>query len=256
MDILLDWAIQPVGFVACLWVLALVLWATLYRGKPKLAFVSVCLPTLIFWLLATPGFSNFTLNKLEHARDNPAVCESVMPTAPLVVLSGGLDKYVKSIDPYRILSRDSLLRALHAVDLLRNPAMTGPVYISGSVSHERNPSEIMSHILVQNGVDPHRIVLETASVSTIDSVAAIAGLLPIQQTPAITVLTSASHTLRASLAFEQAGYTVCHIDGVDTGASPAVLPVSLLPYLSGLVRSDRVVREALALLVYRLKGYL
>lgn len=114
----------------------------------------------------------------------------------------------------------------------------------------------MAQVMVENGVDPHRIIVENVSRSTIESAQAIAKLLPVKDVPAVTILTSASHTLRSALVFEQQGYRVCHIDGVDTAYSPAVLPVSLLPYLTGLIRSDRALRELLALVVYRLKGYL
>ncbi len=256
MEILLEWAVQPVGIIACLWGLTLLLWLLVYRARPTVMFSVALLSTVVFWILATPVFSNSTLRALEQARDNPEQCDSLIASAPLIVLSGGLDKYVHSTNPYRILSRDSLLRALRTLELLRTNTVTGSIYITGSVSHERNPSEIMAQVLTSNGVDSHRIVLENASLSTRDSAKAIAGLLPVSDTPVINLLTSASHTLRSALVFEKQGYVVCHIAGVDTGYSPAVFPVSFLPYLSGLIRSDRVLRESLALLVYRLKGYI
>jgi len=65
------------------------------------------------------------------------------------------------------------------------------------------------------------------------------------------LITSALHTSRAAAVFEKQGFAVCHV-ATDTLYSPAVFPVSLMPYVSGFNKSTQALRELLAITAYKL----
>lgn len=194
--------------------------------------------------------ANRLVLKLENARLNPASCSESHP-APLVVLGGGIDYYVPSDSPYEVLKPDSLIRILRAPEFA---SANTRYYLLGGGNDERKLAQLMKHVLMEKQVDSSKITTETSSTSTYENAQALRMILPPNQTPKITLLTSMLHVKRAAATFEKQGYTVCHI-GVDTQYSIPKAPVSLLPYLSGLQKSTLALHEWIALLVYEIKGY-
>ena len=253
-----DWILQPVGIIAALWLLILLLWLFVYRARPWPVFALVLLAVGIFCVFASPGFSNHVIQRIENSRDNPSFCDveagGTAAAVPLIVLTGGLDKWVPSDDPYQILSRDSLLRALKAYDIAEAGADQDALfYITGGVSHERKPAELMAKVLMDRGIPASRIETESESRSTHASALATAARFSPETTPRLLLITSALHTARASAVFEKQGFEVCHV-ATDTLFSPAVFPVSLMPYLSGLTKSTLALRELMAITAYKLGG--
>jgi len=168
MALVADWIMQPVGIIAALWLAILLLWLLFYRAKPWPVFVLVLLTVGIFCVFASPGFSNHVVQRIENWRVNPSFCDDDsggrVSQAPFIVLTGGLDKWVPSTDPYQILSRDSLLRALKAYDVAETRADNDAIfYITGSVSHERKPAELMAQVLMDRGIAAARIETESLS---------------------------------------------------------------------------------------------
>ncbi len=250
MSVLLDWALQPIGFLSILWSAGL-LSGLFYRHKPRPVFWLLLTSVSAFWLLSAPSFANPMVHWLENRRSNPTECDLDHAVRPIIVLSGGLDKYVDSNSPYQILNRDSLLRISKAIDIARPES---PFYLLGGDSHTRKASVLMASLLRDRGIHSDRIIYETQSRSTRENAEALAALLPVTQSSNITLITSALHIARASATFEKAGYKVCHV-AADTQYSEATLPVGLLPYLSGLTKSTLVIHELIALVIYRFRGY-
>ncbi len=252
IGVLIDWVLQPVGMTAFFLLLLILVWLLFYGARPRLPFLWAFFTGGLFWLLASAGFSNYVVWKIENWRTNSAQCDALAENVPVVVLTGGLDKYVLSDDPYQILSRDSLLRVLRAQEVAGEQAA---FYITGGVSHSRQPAEMMASVLIDQGVGAQRIVTENVSGSTAESAVAMRQLLPPADSPVIQLITSYLHVPRASSTFEKQGYEVCSV-ATDTLYSPAVMPVSLLPYISGLQKSTRTIHELIAVVVYRLKGWM
>lgn len=252
VGLLIDWILQPVGLIACSLCFVLLLWAIFYKARPLPVFMAMLLVFGLFWALAIPGLSNHIVWRIENWRSNPVACESLSADVPVVVLSGGLDKYVLSDDPYQVLSRDSLLRVLRAREVAGD---SSTFYITGGVSHKRQPAQMMASILRDQGIAAERIVIESDSDSTASSALAMESLLSPETAPQIQLVTSFMHIPRAASTFEKRGYEVCHV-GTDTLFSPAVFPVSLLPYISGLRKSTHIIHELIALVVYKLRGWI
>lgn len=250
LNIIFEWAIQPVGLITCCLILTLISWC-ISGARPRDSFTLFCLSSIIFYIFSIPAIANTVVWKLENARSNPALC-NVDNQAPLVVLGGGIDYYVPSNSPYEVLQQDSLIRTLRAPEYASNETQ---FYLLGGGKNERILAEIMKQLLLQSQVDANNIFMETSSKSTYENAQALRAMLPPSQTPTITLLTSMLHVKRAAATFEKQGYTVCHI-GVDTQYSVPKAPVSLLPYLSGLQKSTLVLHEWIALFVYRVKGYI
>lgn len=250
MNALVDWLLQPLGLFALLWSLSLLGWAA-GGARPRLPFALGLAGFAVLWLASAPLVANALVHRVESARAVPPECAFARARDdPLVVLGGGLDRYVDSDSPYEILDRDSLLRVSKAVEIAGDDAR---FYLIGGESHARKPSLLMAAILADRGVAPERIIVETGSESTADNARALVRLLPPEETPRITLVTSALHLPRAAASLERHGYTVCHA-AADTLYSEAALPVSLLPYLAGLEKSTRAAHELLALVLYRLRS--
>lgn len=250
MELLQDWLLQPVGFISLGLVLTLASW-TAYGAKPRLPFCLLLLSTMSMLVLSMPEVANSMVARIENARTNPTLCTDASD-APIVVLGGDIDLYAPSQSPFEILGTDSLIRVLRAPEFASN---TSQFFLVGGGSAERKIGPAMKSILMQLGIEAERIHVETVSRSTYENAQELAKLAGPDIMPVINLVTSALHTNRAAKTFEQAGYQVCH-HGVDSLYSVPALPVSLLPYLSGLSKSTRALHEWLGTYVYRIKGYM
>lgn len=250
LELLMDWALQPLGLVFLLLLLTVIGgWWRIRKFRPE--YTLLVLTLAVLWVSSSPGVSNALIHRLETARENPPDCQ-VDPPQWLVVPSGGLDKYVRSSSPYEILDRDSLLRVSLAVDLANSHS---EFILLGGGGHARKPGPLMRQVLLDRGIDHRRIRHESESRSTFENARALRRLLPPSEAPRITLVTSALHIARAAATFEAQGYVVCHA-GADSQYSPAVFPVSIMPYLSALQKSTRAFHEILGRWVYQARGYL
>lgn len=198
-----------------------------------------------------PSVANALVYRLENARENPAYCSSE-EAHHMVVLGGGIDLYVNTDSPYEILKPDSLIR------ILRAPEFASPntqYYLLGGGAGERTLATNMKAVLLDLNIDASAIIVESKSKSTHENAQALRTILPPDQNQTIFLVTSALHVNRAAATFEKVGYQVCHL-GLDTQYSIPKLPVSLLPYLSGLNKTTLALHESIASIVYQIKGHL
>ena len=249
MNVLIEWALQPLGMVCSGLLLTLLTWL-MTGAKPRLPFTLFSLSMLSLLVFAMPSFANALVIRLENARVNPAHCQLDAKNAPIVVLGGGIDLYVPSENPYEVLHTDTLIRTLRAPEFATSETH---FYLLGGGNSKRNLATSMQQVLAQRNVAQNRISIESESKSTIENARALKAFVPPNTT--INIITSMLHVKRASATFEKAGYRVCHI-GVDSLYSKPKPPVSLLPYLSGLRKTTLALHEILAWHVYKLKNYL
>ncbi len=248
MKALLSWAIQPIGMISLMLLLTLLLSAWQVRWARM--FVSLSSTIVLFWFLSAPATTNLLVNYFENSRVNPSACDAQWASLPIVVLGGGIDPYVLSTSPYEILNNDSLLRVHQAIELATDKSY---FYLLGFGSDRRNLAETMATVLRRYGIQDARIIREKLSRSTVENAAALAKILPVAQTRTIALITSALHIPRAAATFEKVGYTVCHV-AADTLYSVPALPDSLLPHLSGLIKSTATLHEVVAWSLYKIKN--
>jgi len=243
---IIDWLLQPLSLI-WLW-LAFTGFIALVRGaKIPAAFVFVGFVAL--WVLSAPEFSNRWIQALESSRVNPDFCADAA-IEHIVVPGGGMNPWIPNSDASLRLNRDSMQRAIAAATL---GDANSRWYTLGAGANEHTLAEDMADIMTMQGVATERILLDTASRSTIENAANLQNLLPSEtDSNLIHLVTSALHVNRAAQIFEDQGYRVCHINGVDSRYSVPAPPTSLLPYLGGLEKSTLALREQLARLKRRL----
>lgn len=235
--------------VAIVLLLALISWC--FSGaKPLVPFLLFFIGTTMLFTFSMPSVSNALVYGLENDRQNPAMC-SLSPNASIVVLGGGIDLYVPSNSPYEILSPDSLLRILRAPEFA---STNTHYYLLGGGNEERTLAANMKAVLIKLNIDADNITIEVKSKSTYENAQALKPLLPPYSGQTIILATSMLHVKRAAATFEKVGYQVCHV-GVDSMYSVPKMPVSLLPYLSGLNKTTLAMHEWIAFFVYYAKGY-
>ena len=254
MPLVIDWFVQPLGlfFSALLICLMISLKA---RGVSGLQRALLFGSALFLWVCSAPLTSNTLVKVMESPRYTlPTVCESNAdldhPAAHsvIVVLGADLDAYVKSDNPYRVLSRDSLIRTLHAASL---DSGSSQLYLMGGGQTSRKLAEFMAPILIDQGVSSDRIVLDTLSLSTQTNAEQLFELRSSMISDPITLVTSSLHMNRAVDIFSERGFTVCP-SASATLYSVSAGWVGLLPYIAGLNKTTLAFRELLATLKYHL----
>jgi uncharacterized SAM-binding protein YcdF (DUF218 family) len=138
----------------------------------------------------------------------------------IVVLGGGSVNLRASGRQLSVVATDAGLRVLEAARLfalLNGPALSGaaarvegPVVIASGGITERDPaaapeSAALQRALVEAGVPPDRILLESESKNTRDEVIIIKRMLAERNLTRFVLITSPLHVRRSMLAFEQQG---------------------------------------------------
>lgn len=210
---------------------------------------------LTYWLLATPVVSDALAAAL--ARGYEPLSEPVAADA-IVVLGGGAANYRAEAGEISSLSSSSALRALEGVRLYRLLEPQWVVVSGGPGRRSPLPESLpLQAALVDNGVDPERILLESGSSDTHDQAVLIRPLFEAKDIDRFVLVTSPSHMLRADLAFREAG-----LEGIPSPARRESLDQDdvgepgWLPSEGALERSTTSLREVLALAYYWLRGWI
>lgn len=254
MPLLIDWFVQPLGlfFFALLMCLIMSLKA---HGVSGLQSILLFGSALFLWVCSAPLTSNALVKLMESPRYTvPAECNStdgaghMTAHSVIVVLGADLDAYVDSDNPYRVLSRDSLIRTMHAASL---DSGNSQFYVMGGGQTYRKLGNFMAPVLIDQGVPDANIVRDLLSQSTQTNAEHLLELRSSVVSTPITLVTSSLHMNRAVDIFGDEGFNVC------PSASSSLYSVSagwvgLLPYIAGLNKTTLAFRELLATLKYRL----
>jgi uncharacterized SAM-binding protein YcdF (DUF218 family) len=222
------------------------------RGGLRLAMFVV---VSSYWLMSLPWFANL----LERAvtEDNPAD-PSAESVAGMVVLGGGEQVYRLDDDYLAELSQASAVRALEAARLY-GELQPEWVFVSGGPGRDPQVPESwpLRDALIHLKVPEERIILESASSDTRQQALLLAPTLEEMGISEFYLVTSATHMLRARLAFTAVG-----LDPIPAPAAPRNAGNSgggdpqWLPSVQALGRSTDVSREILALAYYWARGWL
>ncbi|HEY0505287.1 MAG TPA: YdcF family protein [Lysobacter sp.] len=202
---------------------------------------------LAILVLCTPLGANALVRWVE-SRTPPAMrCDAgaAYRSAPIVVLSGGLQDEPRAVDDYIALTPSSWRRLRGGVELWRtDPA--APLVIAGGGPHEIREATVLVHLARDWGVPAALLRAETQSNTTWESAMALRGTLPAR----VRVVTSATHLPRTLVAFRAAGFQPCG-RASDSAYVPPGSFGYLLPQLSAMQKTQLALYELAGMASYR-----
>jgi len=201
------------------------------RTCPVLGVLGV----VLFFLCAFTPLPNLLSRHL-------GVPSRIEPAGAIVVLAA-------SVDQTGELERESLRRTVRGIILQRTGL--APLLVLLGPARDGGPSEaeVRADLARRFGVQPEAILTEATAWTTRDEASRVRALLRPRGVRRILLVTNSQHMLRAEALFERAGFEVLPVtadDLSDTVDSP-----------EGRLELTRiVVQEFLALVYYRVAGYL
>jgi uncharacterized SAM-binding protein YcdF (DUF218 family) len=240
-----------------MFIMGFFLWCTLWviaqKKLGKDLFTGVFLLTLFYWLCATPLGANFLLQQLEVQEQ---LCES-HPTAPIVVLGGGVEGAATSEEEILRLKLPTLRRVIAAhqyIGTKTNPKNPKIIIFSGGFSAGSQniikEADLMHTFFQQLNTQNHTVLIENRSQNTYESAKEITALLASPTEP-ICVITSAWHMRRTLSVFMAAG-----LNPLPFSVDSRYLNVpwyAVIPQFTPMEKSMLVIHEALGLLFYTLR---
>ena len=187
----------------------------------------------------------------------PDIPIEAFPRAQAIVVLGGT-VHVPTAQHRNTGVIDPSDRILHALRLYR--AGKAPLVLCSGGGEETSESPAMSRLLQEWGVPPEAILLEEQSLTTRENALFSYSLLNSRGIRHILLVTSAIHMPRAAAVFRKAGFEVTPAPAdFRTGWGQRrgffIWLSGWVPDAGYLQRSDKVLREWIGLLVYRLRGW-
>ncbi len=243
---LLDLAVSPLS-----WALLLLALAVLARRRPVLATAAGAIGLLLLYGFSVPAVANRLVETVEApARDTsrPVTYDAV------IVLSGMVDD-VTSHATGRVELTGAADRIVAAFELLRQGRARKILITGGPVRRlpgVRTEPELLAAALRTWGLEPSRIVIETASRNTHENAVESARVVAAQGWRSLLLVTSAGHMPRALACFRKAGLQP---DAYPVDRRALHDAEGWLPRARFLAMSEDAIRELAGRVVYRVMGY-
>ena len=244
--------VLPVGTTFLLGLVAL---AALVRGRRRLAAGILAAALLWLWVWGTP----FASALFALALPNPTTAQRLasIPSADAIVVLAGHVVPATAARPYGQISRTAD-RAWHAARLYR--ANKAPLVITSGGSVWEVPGEqpaavVMREFLVELGVPAAAVVVEGQSRNTRENAVNTAAIAKRRGVTKVLLVTSPRHMPRAAATFANTGLTITPASFASAAAGGGFQLTSFVPNMESLAGNTHAVREAVALLVYRLRGW-
>ena len=219
-------------------------WA--WRGKRKLGFWMTVSACVWLWVWSSPWFSFILGGRLE--RQYPPVSVAALPQADvIIVLGGGLSSPTPlTVYPELYPAAD---RGWHAARCFH--AGKAPVILFSGVSE--GPG--MKEFLVDMGVPPSKVILESESKNTYENGLFTREKLKEMKARKVILVTSAWHLRRAVMTFERMGIQVipagCDYETLSSqGFLGPTMVMYYLPSPDFLARSTTVCKEYIGYWAY------
>lgn len=242
----LGWALGLGG--AALWALA--------RGWRRTGGGLLGLQLALLWLAAMPATAYWLASRLE--RLHPPVALEQTPVAEAAILLGGAVGPVGQPPTENLTGASD--RVLRAARLFR-AGKVEKILVSGGrlpwLGETRPESEAIRDLLIEWGVAPEAILLESSSLNTWQNARQTALLVREQGWQRMLLITSASHMPRALASFRKAGLRVIPSPTDYATVQPPVLDaLDFLPDAGALAQSSRMLHEWIGTFYYRWRGWL
>ena len=224
--------------------------AWLRRVRPLLALACAWI-----WLVASPQFVNRALMATEHPRDDPTNCRIEGGAAPLFVVLGSGELWNPDGTPRARLDFEGVRRVRHAAALWRQHGGTLLMAGGPGTGAADSLAGTMATFAEELGVPRDALRLAGGSQDTREDIGAAAGAVRAHAGPALLV-TGALHLPRARAVAARQGLTLapCASDWLQIPGL-AVAATTVLPHSASTARSYLLLREWLATLAYRLRGW-
>lgn len=249
---ILDFLLNPLT-----WILAGLLCSLLVTGsKWKKRWLVITLSTAFF-------FTNpFIINKIFHLWEvDPYASGTIKePYDAAIVLGGSLRYYDEATKrPVYSLSVDRLMQAM----ALFKEGKVKKLILSGGSGMVLQPDEkeslILYRVLMESGIPPEAVLLESESRNTYENAVYSAALIRKEFSTGsrFLLITSAFHMRRSLACFAKTGMTVTPYP-VDekAGERPLSPDNTIVPDAQCLVSWDMLLHEWFGMLTYRLAGYI
>ena len=247
MTLLSPGALAIVFVVCALWV-----WLSPRSAAARRTLLAVA----VFYFLASVYVVPATIASIAlaaHAEPFTAHASDRGPTA-IVLLGGGNQKVQGVAAAVSVMLPSEAARVLEAARVFDLVHADWIISSGGALPDEGPSSEVMRDALLQLGVPPRQILLESNSRDTHDEAVLIAPMLKSLHVTRAILVTSAIHMPRALGTFRAAG--------VDAIPAPASEPAASLPAIrrwlpstAGLLFSSQLAHEFIGLAYYRLRGW-
>lgn len=216
---------------------------------------------LLLWVLVFLTFSApVIVNPLIAILEDPYLEGPACPAGShIIVLGGGVDSRVIDASEFGRMGNATLTRATAAARMALAEPGTRVIVAGGAVGKVAE-AEVMDAYLQRLGVAGQRLVRETDSATTRENALNVAVLLQNESIEGpVRLISSAMHMPRALLSFRRVladtDIQVCPVS-VDIQALKGVPWYAVMPQTTAIMRSERLLHEAVALLLYRFKGWL
>ncbi|MBX2962694.1 MAG: YdcF family protein [Cyclobacteriaceae bacterium] len=244
------------GYLASplVWVSLLFIGALLIRGKQKRRKLLVTgLSTLIF-------FSNeFISNEVMLLWEIPATpyADVVKHYNYGILLTGVTSTDTQPDD--RVYFQRGADRVVHTVDLYKRGIISRILIAGGSgrlVTEGRREADDIFKALVLMGVDSVDLEIENESRNTYESAVNVEKMIG-KEAGELLLITSAYHMRRSRACFHKAGLTV-DVFSTDFHTHPRMFTpdVLFIPKVDALLNWQRLIKEWVGIMAYKLAGYL
>ena len=216
-----------------------------------------------FWFRNRPNRKLF--NRLFLAGLAILYLFSVTPVQKLVVAPLGIATPTNLHD----LKADAIVvlgglpsRSLTAIRLLKRDVAPVIVVTGGSgelLEEQQKESQRMKDFFVEFGVDEEKVLVEAESRNTRENAVNSAAILDSLGAKRIALVTSGLHILRAEAVFSNLGYDVVHVRARlfrIPKKRERINPFVLVPNVENLSISTQAIYEYVAILIYKLRGWL
>jgi uncharacterized SAM-binding protein YcdF (DUF218 family) len=234
-------------------VAVLLVWRSPTRRATRLWLTVV---VVVYGILAVPLVPYAASGMLDREYEPLSAAAAAQNVRAIVLLGAGTQIIQGRDQQLALLDGVGAGRVLEAARIYR--AAGQPWIISSGGTHRPDAglssAAMMRLALIQLGVDPARIVLETASLTTRDEAVLIAPMLRALQVDRFALVTTRSHMRRSMSAFAQQALTPIPAV-VPDGFEHADWSNLLTPDAEGLRLSHALFHEVLGMAYYRLRGW-
>jgi len=219
-------------------------------------FVLIGLWLAAFAVFTAPVVVNPLVVSLEQLPLREQPCEA---GSHVVVLGGGVDSRIQSAQDFGRMSSATFIRATHAAHIaLMEPDVT--LIVAGGALGEISEAQVITQFMIAMGVPESRLLLELNSSNTRENALNVSQLLQAEPvTGPVRLVSSALHMYRALSSFQQAmrdsNIEMCPVS-VDVQGLRSVAPYAWMPQTTSLLKFDLWLHEVIAVIVYRLKGWI
>lgn len=253
LDKLLPLFVYPVGLTIIGGIAALVLSLT---GFMRTSRAILAAAIVVLWISSTPLFADWLYSTLE-AEYPPVAIEDLPRSDVAVVLGGGVGQ---PLPPHGTQDAgEAVDRVLQAARILR-AGRADAILASGGklpwLAASKTEAELIADLLVELGVPPSVIVLESESGNTRENAVNSVELLRSRNWKSLLLVTSAAHMPRAIAAFERAGIEAFPASTDFRVTYPLYESVlDIVPSADAVERTTDGLKEFLGLLVYRMRRW-